>query len=92
MSTVPNLCDQLQNFPSKIDYKLHFADASNMFFINITGIFIIFIIILNLYSIVEKPGIVSLSLKFFRSSRLGELWFIYYWNNFCSQAARDTDK
>ncbi|RNA26832.1 hypothetical protein BpHYR1_004261 [Brachionus plicatilis] len=19
------------------------------------------------------------------SSRLGELWFIYYWNNFCSQ-------
>ncbi|RNA29651.1 hypothetical protein BpHYR1_051178 [Brachionus plicatilis] len=23
--------------------------------------------------------------KFFGSSRLGELWFIYYWNNFCSQ-------
>ncbi|RNA01433.1 hypothetical protein BpHYR1_018843 [Brachionus plicatilis] len=25
--------------------------------------------------------------KFFGSSRLGELWFIYSWNNFCSQCA-----
>ncbi|RMZ98808.1 hypothetical protein BpHYR1_013103 [Brachionus plicatilis] len=23
--------------------------------------------------------------NFFRSSPLGELWFIYYWNNYCSQ-------
>ncbi|RNA28529.1 hypothetical protein BpHYR1_036799 [Brachionus plicatilis] len=23
--------------------------------------------------------------KFFGSGRLGEPWFIYYWNNFCSQ-------
>ncbi|RNA17448.1 hypothetical protein BpHYR1_052214 [Brachionus plicatilis] len=58
-------------------------------------------IILNLFGIYLKLSIqyiasneLQLSLikkkEVYGSSRLGEQWFIYYWNNFCSQVGRAT--
>ncbi|RNA02146.1 hypothetical protein BpHYR1_020815 [Brachionus plicatilis] len=36
----------------------------------------------HLLKCIKRTSIIT---KFFESSRLGELWFIYYWSNFCSQ-------